>query len=383
MALYVEVDRSGVLELGEETPVDAVSAVTDIPPEIVNVGLSKLIKRNVVEVNRNRNWLVIRDFIESQEAKQSDRLRQKESRAKRATLAKRSDVTFENVTNRDITSQIVTVRHDQSQPVTTCHSEIRSDQIKSDPPVVPPTESVTVHEATIVSARPTGSDAKKAEKFELAPEQTQENHGEITPRPRRRLEDITALGELCRALELNPHNASHYDVRLRPEVVAANEAYSRAVGLAPRRLGAYGKDAGVRALVALFALDYSLEEILELVQYAPKDPWIMGTGNGRTGRPADVSALTPAKAGELLNMAKSAREKSARREAKRQEELERERRERASERKNSTPDVTARAAISAVLTGAVFQTPPPPSAPRRPRNLAELDLELERTAASA
>lgn len=80
--LLLEVDRSGVLDLGDESPAQAVAALTDIPLEIVEVGMARAIKLGAIEV-RGRALLVPR-FMEAQEAKQSDKIRQRESRARRA-----------------------------------------------------------------------------------------------------------------------------------------------------------------------------------------------------------------------------------------------------------------------------------------------------------
>lgn len=95
--LMLEVDRAGVLDLNGEDPVDAVVAMTDVPVEVTRVGLGRLLARGVV--SRVGDVLLIPNFLEAQEAKQTDAHRQRESREKRRDLAMREEVL--NVTNRD------------------------------------------------------------------------------------------------------------------------------------------------------------------------------------------------------------------------------------------------------------------------------------------
>jgi hypothetical protein len=89
--LLRKVDRAGVIDFGEEGPVEAVAAVTDIPLEHVSVGLQRLLDRGCVVV-KDRSIVVLK-FLEAQESPQSDKHRQRESRAKRRDLA-RHGVTF-------------------------------------------------------------------------------------------------------------------------------------------------------------------------------------------------------------------------------------------------------------------------------------------------
>ena len=100
-ALLGEVDRAGVLDLSGLEPALAVSALTDIPEDIVSVGLQKLMKHGVLELHTDA--LVWPKFVEGQTAKKSDKVRQRESRERRRDQAR---------------SQIVTLGHEMSQPVT-------------------------------------------------------------------------------------------------------------------------------------------------------------------------------------------------------------------------------------------------------------------------
>ncbi|MEP7125710.1 MAG: hypothetical protein ABJE95_32570 [Byssovorax sp.] len=104
-----------------------------VPLEVIDRVLPELAADGCIEL-RDRA-LVIRNFIEAQEARQSDRARQKASRERaRAALAP--------VTNRDTQSQNVTgesrdvtERHTMSHDVTRGHSQLSSAQLsqKEDP----------------------------------------------------------------------------------------------------------------------------------------------------------------------------------------------------------------------------------------------------------
>jgi hypothetical protein len=99
--LLRKVDRAGVMDFGDEGPVEAISAVTDIPLEHVTVGLQRLLDRGCVVVKDGS--IVVSKFLEAQESPQSDKHRQRESRAKRRDLA-RHGVTIrdmDDVTKRD------------------------------------------------------------------------------------------------------------------------------------------------------------------------------------------------------------------------------------------------------------------------------------------
>jgi hypothetical protein len=84
--LLRKVDRAGVMDFGDEGPAEAIAAVTDIPLEHVTVGLRRLLDRGCVVVKDSS--LVIVKFLEAQESPQSDKHRQRESRAKRRDLAR-------------------------------------------------------------------------------------------------------------------------------------------------------------------------------------------------------------------------------------------------------------------------------------------------------
>jgi len=94
MQILRKVDRAGVLDFGEEGPAAAISAITGVPLEIVETGLQRLLSRGSVIVKDDA--LVLPKFLDAQEAKQSDKHRMKEYRARRRDQARHGDVTQRN-----------------------------------------------------------------------------------------------------------------------------------------------------------------------------------------------------------------------------------------------------------------------------------------------
>jgi len=98
MHLLRKVDRAGVLETkGESDAAAAIEAVTDLPNEVVEPGLKKLLEQEVVALRGN--MLLFPKFIEAQEAHHTDAHRMREYRARRrdrARLGLGPDVTERN-----------------------------------------------------------------------------------------------------------------------------------------------------------------------------------------------------------------------------------------------------------------------------------------------
>lgn len=108
MFLLRKLDRAGVLD-GIEDLFPDVALFAGVPLELVKLGLPRLLDRGVLVSDGGR--LVMPNYVHAQNCSKSDRARQLESRAKRAS-----------VTNRDQPSQNVTERHDSLENVTKCHS---------------------------------------------------------------------------------------------------------------------------------------------------------------------------------------------------------------------------------------------------------------------
>lgn len=96
-----KVDRAGVLDIGEHDPSRAVAAVTDVPLDVVGPALAALIAGGMLEVGAG--YLVAPNYLPAQEAKQSDKQRQAECRARRRDMARyearQTDGVSQNVTD--------------------------------------------------------------------------------------------------------------------------------------------------------------------------------------------------------------------------------------------------------------------------------------------
>jgi len=112
-------DRAGVMD-GVRTPED-LALMVDIPVETVRVAMGRMVSTGAVEITDV--GLVVPNYIAAQEAKQTDRQRQRESRARRATAA-RAVTKRDSIASRPVTEQAdsVTAGHTASHAVTSCHS---------------------------------------------------------------------------------------------------------------------------------------------------------------------------------------------------------------------------------------------------------------------
>lgn len=131
-----KVDRAGILPLGRHGKRAVAIALGHAGRwEAISPALDELLADGCVRVEGDK--LFIPNFIEAQEAAQSDAQRQRESRAKARTLAAMA------VTNRDEMSQPVTGGHVVSQPVTPSRAvpslpsraEILADDASAPPPM--------------------------------------------------------------------------------------------------------------------------------------------------------------------------------------------------------------------------------------------------------
>jgi hypothetical protein len=122
-AMLGEFDRSGVFDFRGDIA-RAISAVTDIPEDLVRIGLARMVETETWIVNdRSITWPT---HPEAQHCVRSDRLRQQASRAQRNA----DSVTSGHATSRPAgqttpghePSQPVTASHTPSQPVTASHT---------------------------------------------------------------------------------------------------------------------------------------------------------------------------------------------------------------------------------------------------------------------
>jgi hypothetical protein len=114
--LIRKVDRSGLLEDVFDGEDVSIILGNGIPIDIAQEGLDLLVHRGVIEITSA--GVLIPNYLEAQEASMTDAQRQRECRARRRDMAKKSqNVTCESQ-NVSIPSQPVTGCHKQSQPVT-------------------------------------------------------------------------------------------------------------------------------------------------------------------------------------------------------------------------------------------------------------------------
>ena len=128
--LLRKLDRASVLSLGRHGA-RGLAALVKLPPEVVEPGLAGLLSDGCICYGADGSTIVAPNFIEAQEAAQSDKFRARESRERKRSEAQRGEsitkrddasrnVTDEsrNVTDRHAPSHGVTPRHTASQSVT-------------------------------------------------------------------------------------------------------------------------------------------------------------------------------------------------------------------------------------------------------------------------
>jgi hypothetical protein len=120
--IFKELDRAGILEIGDSDPAEAVSVAIGIPLEVVSEGLPPLLKDGTLAYCDSS--IFCPNFLEAQETKQSDKERQRKTREVRRDTKKLEALKLvterdDAVTNRDET---VTSGHTLSHNVTPSHA---------------------------------------------------------------------------------------------------------------------------------------------------------------------------------------------------------------------------------------------------------------------
>jgi hypothetical protein len=133
-AMLGEFDRAGIFDLDGDDAAECIALVTGIPIEFVRVGLERLLKRKTW--TRTEGALVWRNYVWAQTCAKSDKLRQAESRARRAEEASGEPPSDGDVTTRHDPSRNVTPNLAQPNP-TDLSSERERDDRQSDPEVEP------------------------------------------------------------------------------------------------------------------------------------------------------------------------------------------------------------------------------------------------------
>lgn len=98
---------AGVIDVGRRDPLQALSALIQVPVDVVQVGVEALIADGTIEVVPN--GYLLPKFIEAQEATKTDALRKRDQRERERTKA------------RERTREAVTQSHELSRAVTQSH----------------------------------------------------------------------------------------------------------------------------------------------------------------------------------------------------------------------------------------------------------------------
>jgi hypothetical protein len=136
MFILRKCDRAGLLDVGRRK-IQGLASIVGMPEEVVADALPILLEDGCLL--DSGTTLVVKSFIEAQEAPSSDAQRAREARARARDKASSQNVTVES---RNVTesSQVVTVGHEPSQPVTLiradpCLADLSHTQ--KDPPLPP------------------------------------------------------------------------------------------------------------------------------------------------------------------------------------------------------------------------------------------------------
>jgi len=331
-----KLDRAGLLDDVSTADDLAVMLGNGIPVSIVEVGLSRLLDREVFVLVPS--GLLMPHFIEAQESRKSDPQRQRESREKKRAMSR-----FVTHESRDVTleSQPVTF---ESHSVTTCHNLSQPVTLTSADPLpcsalpcsassaspTPPEPDRSAAAAESVESQgqpqqaspkpparhnevpippkggqvPVGTQRRATEALRLvcvdeheradpprsealraapAPANIQVSQP-ATRRDRVRTEwSDLSIRELAIRCRESPYDAAMAGPETRPEVLQVQRAWCEAVGLPVRALGSLSdKNHALNSI--LRALEtYSLEDVLRACAQAKNDDWAQGRVPNRDG----------------------------------------------------------------------------------------------------
>lgn len=248
--LMRKVERSGVLELEEGDDVaEAVAALCDLPVEIARTGLGLLASRGVTR--RHGASLVLVRFVEAQNARRSDRLRAQDYRDRQK--GGRSILPEEN----EYSSRYVTGRHDSS---------LLPSPLLS-PASPPPAEDTDARDAPAAA-----SSAPAVRGLVPARRPAPTNQQDACKIP---------LAERARLVLEDPGNGAWSSPQTWPETIAVAEALAKAAGHKRPRLGDCSRDAGVRAVLQLFADGWPVDELKQLMGAVARSKWWREGGAAR------------------------------------------------------------------------------------------------------
>jgi hypothetical protein len=230
---------AGVIDVGRRDPLQALSALIQVPVDVVQVGVEALIADGTIEVVPN--GYLLPKFIEAQEATKTDALRKRDQRERERTKA------------RERTREAVTQSHELSRAVTQSHELSPSSPAQPSP--------AQPSSAQPSSAQPSSAQPSSAQP---SPEETKKPLSTCVDRP-----ELQLVGE-----ERKPPKAPSQKLEesLDEETELQVWEHWRQVLKHPRaRL-----DDKRRKLIALRLKDYSVEELQAAIDGCAKSPHHMG-----------------------------------------------------------------------------------------------------------
>lgn len=243
-------------------------------------------------------------------------------------------------------------------PLASGHTPARTrPRARSQPSPAQPTQTQPEKAAAVDPKDLTGSAQTAPDRSGGGAEKAQE------PAPRN-FDDAMALEPCVRAdyAQRNQHLWDFLEPQSWPEVVAAADALADAMGARRMPLGPPSRDAGVRAVLALYAAGWMCGDVIRVARQLPREQ-----GLAKDGKRLGLSALTPEVARRAMAAAEeydARAERSARaREAAPAKVPEGER----------VPAAEVAALVKTIGGGVVPSAP----APRRRVSAAELDAALE------
>ena len=179
MMLLREVDRAGCLDI--EGGMEGLALLLDLPPDVTERGFASCVKRG--SVVQNGNTAIIPNFVKAQEARQTDRVRQAESRARRRELGMMSQIVTNDartVTDCDQTSHAVTASHTPSHDVTLRREQIRSEENRSELlPKTPAQRDVSPGQGSLALSTPPEATKPKPARKPKEPKPTDPTPGSV------------------------------------------------------------------------------------------------------------------------------------------------------------------------------------------------------------
>jgi hypothetical protein len=198
LMLLRKVDRAGCVDLG--SGIEGLALLLDLPEDVTERGFAACLRRSCV--TQHDQIAVVPNFVRAQDSRQTDRVRQAESRARRrdsGLVSQNVTDTNEQVTKRDEASQPVTRSHTESHDVTPRLDQTRTDQNKYslvDSDQSQP-ELALVPQQAAESGHKSQSDKPGAEQSQAKPKRASTHTAIAT----------TLLGELSAArMRINPKN---------------------------------------------------------------------------------------------------------------------------------------------------------------------------------